>query len=114
MKPQRVRCKLGETDEQPCSDVLAHTPEVCNGARLYNGYLACKDDDNSWGMCTISAESQIVMTIVLTVMSGMDPHMISGTWVGLVWLGQFWSVLLVRSILCSGLCGVNDVSLSRY
>jgi hypothetical protein len=53
------------------------------------------------------------MTVVLTVMSSMDPHMISGTWVGLVWLGQFWSVLLVRSILCSGLYGVLDVLLSR-
>jgi hypothetical protein len=53
------------------------------------------------------------MTTVLTVLSGMDPHMISGTWVGLVWLGQFWLVLLVRSILCSGLCGVIDVPLLR-
>jgi hypothetical protein len=47
MKPQRVRCKLGEIIEQPCSDVLAHTPEVCKGARLYNGYLASKDDNDS-------------------------------------------------------------------
>jgi hypothetical protein len=53
------------------------------------------------------------MIAMLTVMSGMDPHMISGTWVGLVWLGQFWSVLLVRSILHSGLCGVIDVPLLR-
>jgi hypothetical protein len=53
------------------------------------------------------------MTAVLTVMSDMDPHMISGTWVGLVWLGQFWSVLLVRSIIHTGLCGVNDVMLLR-
>jgi hypothetical protein len=29
---------------------------------------------------------------VLTVMSGMDPHMISGTWdwFGLVWFGLVW------------------------
>jgi hypothetical protein len=64
-------------------------------------------------MCTTSVESQTVMTVVLTVMRGMDPHMISGTWVGLVWLGLFWSNLLVRLILRSGLCGVIDVSLSR-
>jgi hypothetical protein len=64
-------------------------------------------------MCTTSVESQTVMTAVLTVMSDMDPHMISGTWVGLVWLGQFWSVLLVRSIIHTGLCGVNDVMLLR-
>jgi hypothetical protein len=53
------------------------------------------------------------MTTVLTVMSGMDPHMICGTWVGLVWLGQLWLVLLVRLILRSGLCGVIDVPLLR-
>jgi hypothetical protein len=29
-----------ETIEQPCSDVLAHTPEVCKGTHLYNGYPA--------------------------------------------------------------------------
>jgi hypothetical protein len=63
--------------EQPCSDVLAHTPEVCKGTRLYNGYLAIKDDRDSWGTCTTSAECKTVITVVLTVMSGMDPHMIS-------------------------------------
>jgi hypothetical protein len=51
------------------------------------------------------------MTAVLTVMSGMSPHMISGTWVGLVWLGQFWLILLVRSILRSGQCGMIDALL---
>jgi hypothetical protein len=113
VKHQWVRCKLGETIEQPCSDVLVHTPEVCKGARLYNGYPAREYDHDSRGMCTTSAESQTVMTVMLTVMSGMDPHMISGTWVGLVWLGQFWSILFVRSILRSGLCGVIDVPLLR-
>jgi hypothetical protein len=87
VKPQRVRYKLGKTIEQPCSDVLAHTPEVCNGTRLYNGYPAIKDDHDSWGMCTTSAECETVITVVLTVMSSMDPHMISGTREGLVELG---------------------------
>jgi hypothetical protein len=82
VKPQRVRCKLGETIEQPCSDVLAHTPEVCRGTRLYNGYPAIMDDRYSCGMCTTFAECKTVIIAVLTVMSGMDPHMISGTWVG--------------------------------
>jgi hypothetical protein len=86
VKPQRVRCKLGKTIEQPCSDVLAHTPEVCKGTRLYNGYPAIKDDRDSWGMWTTSAECKTVITVMLTVVSGMDPHMISGTWVGLVGL----------------------------
>jgi hypothetical protein len=84
VKPQRVRCKLGKTIEQPCSDVLAHTPKVCKGTRLYNGYLATEDDRDSWGTCTTSIECKTVITAVLTVMSGMDLHMISGTRVGLV------------------------------
>jgi hypothetical protein len=84
VKPQRVRCKLGKTIEQPCSDVLAHTPEVCKGTRLYNRYPAIEDERDSWGTCTTSAECKTVIIVVLMVMSGMDPHMISGTRVGLV------------------------------
>jgi hypothetical protein len=87
VKPQRVRCKLEKTIKQPCSDVLAHTLEVCKGTLLYNGYLTIKDDRDSWGMCTTSVECKTIITVVLTVMSGMDPHMISGTRVGLVGLG---------------------------
>jgi hypothetical protein len=87
VKPQRVRYKLGKTIEQLCSDVLAHTPEVCKGTHLYNGYPAIKDDHDSWGMCTISIECKTIITAVLKVMSSMDPHMISGTQVGLVELG---------------------------
>jgi hypothetical protein len=60
---------------------------VCKGTRLYNGYLSIKDDRDSWGMCTTSAECKTIITAVPTVMSGMDPHMISGTQVGLVELG---------------------------
>jgi hypothetical protein len=111
VKPQRVRCKLGEIIQQPCSDVLVHTPEVCKGVHLYNGYLSSKDDHDSWGTCTTSAECKTVITVVLTVMSGMDPHMTSGN------LGRFGLVglvLLARSIHCSGLCGVIDVPLLRY
>jgi hypothetical protein len=87
VKSQRVCYKLGKTIEQSYSDVLVHTSEVCKGTHLYNGYLAIKDDRDSWGMCTTSAEYKTVITVVLTVMSGMDPHMISGTRVGLVKLG---------------------------
>jgi hypothetical protein len=60
---------------------------VCKGTRLYNGYPAIKDDRNSWGMCTTSAECKTVITTVLMVMSSIDPHMISETRVGLVELG---------------------------
>jgi hypothetical protein len=63
------------------------TPDVCKGTHLYNGYLAIKDDRDSWRMCTTSAECKTIITVVLMVMSGMDPHMISGTRVGLVELG---------------------------
>jgi hypothetical protein len=84
VKPQRVRGKLGKTIEQPCSDVLPHTPEVCKGTRLYNGYPATEDDRDSWVTCTTSAVCKTVITAVLTIMSGMDPHMISGTRVGLI------------------------------
>jgi hypothetical protein len=88
VKPQRVRCKLGKTIEQPCSDVLAHTREVCKGTLLYNRYPATEDDRDSWRMCTTSAECKTIITTMLTVMSGMDPHMISGTQVGLVESGM--------------------------
>jgi hypothetical protein len=30
-------------------------------------------------MCTTSAECKTIITVVLTIMSGIDPHMISGT-----------------------------------
>jgi hypothetical protein len=106
VKPQRVCCKLGKTIEQPCSDVLAHTPEVCKGTHLYNRYLATEDDCDSWGTCTTSAECKTVITVVLTIMSGMDPHMISGTQVGLVESGMV--SLLIRSTLRNGLCGVIE------
>jgi hypothetical protein len=82
VKPQWVHCKLGETIEQPCSDVLAHTLEVCKGAHSYNWYLASKDDHDSWETCTTCTECKTIITAVLTVMSGMDPHMINGTWNG--------------------------------
>jgi hypothetical protein len=111
VKPQWVHCKLGETIEQPCSDVLAHSPEVCKGAHLYNGYLASKDDHNLWGTCTTSAECKTVITVMLTVMSTMDPHMISGN---LCRFGLVGFVLLARSIPYSGLCEVIEVPLLRY
>jgi hypothetical protein len=49
-----------------------------------------EDNHDSWVTCTTSAECKTVITAVITVMSGMYPHMISGNigfWFGLVWLG---------------------------
>ena len=40
VKPQWVRNKLEEAIEQSCSDVLAHTLEVCKSAHRYNEYSA--------------------------------------------------------------------------
>jgi hypothetical protein len=78
-----------------------------------------EDNHDSWGMCTTSAECKTIITVVLMVMSGMDPHMISGTWdsFGLVWIGLDWFGLvepsmvspLVKSTLRNGLCGVIEV-----
>jgi hypothetical protein len=61
-------------------------------------------------MCTTSAESKTVMTAVLTVRSGIDPHMVSWNlgWYG--WEVKSWSVLYLRSSYCSGLYGMFDVA----
>jgi hypothetical protein len=47
-----------------------------------------EDDHDSWVMCTTSAECKTIIIAVLTVMSAMDPHMISWNlrWVWFVWL----------------------------
>jgi hypothetical protein len=37
-----------------------------------------EDNHDSWVTCTTSAECKTVITVVLTVMSSMDPHIISG------------------------------------
>jgi hypothetical protein len=57
-----------------------------------------EDNHDSWVTCTTSAECKTVITAVLTVMSGMDPHMISGnpefglSWFSLVGLSN-WILL---------------------
>jgi hypothetical protein len=38
-----------------------------------------KDNHDSWGMCTTSAECKAIFIAVLMVMSGMDPHSIRVT-----------------------------------
>jgi hypothetical protein len=65
-----------------------------------------EDNHDSWVTCTTSAECKTVITVVLTVMSGMDPHMISGNpgfgWFDLVWFGLVglskWIVLGCGSV----------------
>jgi hypothetical protein len=41
-------------------------------------------------MCTTSVEYKIIITAMFTIKSGMNPHMISGTWDGFLvkpWVG---------------------------
>jgi hypothetical protein len=40
VKPQWLHYKLDKTIEQPCSDFLAYTSDVCKGAHKYNKYSA--------------------------------------------------------------------------
>jgi hypothetical protein len=73
-----------------------------------------EDNHDSWGTCTTSAECKTVIIVVLTVMSSMDPHMISGTW---VWFGLVESSMfnpLVKSTLRNGLCGVIEVHFGSF
>jgi hypothetical protein len=83
-----------------------HTPWKC--VRVLVGTTSIqlsKDNHDSWVTCTTSAECKTVITAMLMVMSGMDPHMISGNpgfglvwlvWFGLVWFGCFVEVDLIR------------------
>jgi hypothetical protein len=59
------------------------------------------------GNATTSAECRTVKTAMLTVLSGMDPHTIRETWIGMVGMvGQ----LYFRLNCHSGLCGRFDVA----
>jgi hypothetical protein len=58
-----------------------------------------EDNHDSWVTCTTSAECKTIITTVLTVMSGMDPHMISGNpGFGLVGLSK-WILLGCGSVM---------------
>jgi hypothetical protein len=54
-----------------------------------------EDNHDSWVTCTTSAECKTVITAVLMVMSGMDPHMIRRN-LRLVWFGWLVKVDLIR------------------
>jgi hypothetical protein len=54
-----------------------HTP--WKSVRVLVGTMSIRlseDNHDSWVMCTTSVECKTVITVILTVMSGMDPHMI--------------------------------------
>jgi hypothetical protein len=64
-----------------------HTPWKC--VRVHVGTMSIQlseDNHDSWVMCTTSAECKTVITDMLMVMSGMDPHMIRWN-LGWVWFG---------------------------
>jgi hypothetical protein len=59
--------------------IFWHTPWKC--VRVLIGTTSIrlfKDNHDSWVMCTTSVECKTVITVVLTVISSMNPHMISG------------------------------------
>jgi hypothetical protein len=73
--------------------ISRHTPWKC--VRVHVGTMSIwlsEDNDDSWVKCTTSAECKTVITVVLIVMSGMDPHMISWNmrWVWLVGRSGFY------------------------
>jgi hypothetical protein len=79
-----------------------HTPWKC--VRVLIGTMSIRlseDNHDSWVTCTTSAECKTVLTVVLTVISGMDPHMISGNLgfgFGLVGLSK-WILLGCGSVM---------------
>jgi hypothetical protein len=57
-----------------------------------------EDNHDSWVTCTTSVECKTIITAVLMVMSGMNPHMISGNpGFGLVGLSK-WILLCCGSV----------------
>jgi hypothetical protein len=95
-----------------------HTPWKCVRVLIGTTSIRLSEDNNdSWVMCTTSAECKTVITAVLTVMSSMDPHMISGnTGFGLAWFGLVglskW-ILLGCGSLTVRLCDAIEVRTLR-
>jgi hypothetical protein len=59
--------------------ISGHTPWKCVRVLVGTTRIRLSDENHdSWVTCTTSAECKTVITAMLTVMSGMDPHMISG------------------------------------
>jgi hypothetical protein len=82
-----------------------HTPWKC--VRVLVGTTSIRlseDNHDSWVMCTTSVECKTVIAAMLIVMSGMDPHMISGN-------TRFGSVGLSKWILLG--CGLVTVSILK-
>jgi hypothetical protein len=81
--------------------IFLHTPWKCVRVLVGRTSIRLSEDNfDSWVTCTTSAECKTVIIAVLTVMSGMDPHMIRWNlrwvWFGLVWFGWFVEVDFIR------------------
>jgi hypothetical protein len=59
--------------------ISSHTPWKCGRVLVGTTSIRLsKDNHDSCVTCTVYVEYKTVITTMLTVMSGMDPHMISG------------------------------------
>jgi hypothetical protein len=66
-----------------------HTPWKCVRVLVGTTSIRLSEDDHDlWVTCTTSAECKTIITAMPTIMSGMDPHMISWNlrWVWFVWV----------------------------
>jgi hypothetical protein len=92
-----------------------HTPWKC--VRVLIGTTSIRlseDNHDSWVTCTTSAECKTVITVVLIVMSGMDPQMISGNpGFGLVGLSK-WILLGCGSVMVRLRDAIEVRTLRRY
>jgi hypothetical protein len=92
-----------------------HTPWKCVRVLIGTTSIQLSDyNHDPWVTCTTSTDCKTIITAVLTVMSGMDPHMISGNprfgWVGL----SKWIILGYGSVTVR-LCDAIEVrTLRRY
>jgi hypothetical protein len=95
-----------------------YTPRKCVRVLIGTTSIQLSEDNHdSWVTCAASAECKTIITAVLTVMSGMDPHMISGNpgfgWVGLVGLLK-WISLGCGSVMVRLRDAIEVRTLKRY
>jgi hypothetical protein len=91
-----------------------HTPWKCVRVLVGMSIQLSEDNHDSWVTCTASAEFKTVITAVLTVMSGMDPDMISGN-PGLGWVGlSKWILLGCGSVTVRLRVVIEVKTLRRY
>jgi hypothetical protein len=80
MKPLNSLVVISWRTPRKCVRVLVGTTSI---------WLS-EDNHDSWVTCTTSVECKTIIIVVLTVISGIDSHMISGnTGFGLVGLSKF-------------------------